>query len=188
MEHAGLHQKLKMAISQRNILVLLGSVLLFANVVLAICLFSQKQRTIVVPANLRQEMEFKGNDISVSYLEEMSTFFSSLLLDLTPKNITHKSKLVLKHVEPSAYHTLQTYFEREQKKHQEYNLATYFHLTEIVTNPELLYVDIYGVLTSQFGTEGAKEQNVSYRIKYKNVAGKLLILDFRQKLKTQKGG
>ena len=178
------HQRIKSVISQRNILLLLGSIVLFANIVLTLSLFGQKQRTIIIPANLKQEIEFVGSEVSVSYLEEMTTFFTSLLLDLTPTNIDHKSKIILRYVEPSAYHNLQHYLDEEIKKHKEYNLTTSFSLTELRVIPELLYVDIYGVLTSKFGIEGYKDQDVVYRISYKNVQGKLLVTGFSEK----KGG
>lgn len=178
------HQRLKSVISQRNILLLLGFIALFANIVLTLSLFGQKQRTIIIPANLKQEIEFVGSEVSVSYLEEMTTFFTSLLLDLTPTNIDHKSKIVLRYVEPSAYHNLQHYLDQEIKKHKEYNLTTSFSLTELRVIPELLHVDIYGVLTSKFGVEGHKDQDVVYRISYKNVQGKLLVTGFSEK----KGG
>lgn len=177
------HQNLKSAVSQRNVLIVIGGILLLSNIVLSICLFTQKQKTIIVPANLQKELEFSGNEVSISYLEEMTTLFSNLLLDLTPKNIAYKSKLVLRYVEPGAYHDLQSYFDKEEKKHKEYNLVSNFSLTEMNVIPDLLSVDIYGVLISKFGSEGTKEQNVVYRISYKNVGGKLLITGFTRNLK-----
>ena len=162
---------------QRNFLAVMGCVLLLVNVILAACLYGRSEKTIIVPAQLNQEVSLSGSEFSDSYMEEMTNFFIGLLLDLTPDNVGYKSSIVLKHVEPSAYNDLQKYFKEEEAKHKKYNLATHFSVTGILeVSP--LEREVEGVLTSRFGDTGKKDQQLSCRIGYKNRNGRLLLEKF----------
>lgn len=172
------HQSLKTVIKQRNVLLGLCIILILTSFVLSLCVISKKERIMLIPAGLSREVEFIGSQVSVSYLEEMTAFFSTLLLELTPQNIEYKSKQLLKYVEPSAYHSLKKYFSEEMEKHKKYNLATNFTLLEIKVNPEEVCAEVRGVLGARFTEFGAEEQNVTYKISYRNSRGRLLITEF----------
>lgn len=172
------HTHLKVAISQRNIALAVSCVLMSTSLVLSVCLLNKNERTIIIPATLNRELEFVDNKMSVSYLEEMTAFFANLLLDLTPQNITYKSKQLLKYVEPSSYHTIEKYFLEEVEKHNKYNLATSFTLLEIKVAPETLTAEIRGVLQAKFSETESEQQNVTYKIHYKNSGSRLLITKF----------
>lgn len=172
------HQGLKSAIRQRNISLALSGVLMLTNLTLSVCLLNKVEKTIIVPASLQRSVEFKGTEMSLAYLEEMTIFFMNLLLELTPQNIEYKSRHLLKYVEPSAYHNLENYFKEEIEKHKKYNLATVFTLLEIKLTPNTLSAEIRGVLSGKFVEDGVHQQAVNYRISYKNANGRLLITEF----------
>jgi len=162
---------------QRNLLIVIGGALLITNVILAACLYGHTDRTIIVPAQLNQEVSLSGAEFSESYMEEMTTFFLGLLLDLTPDNVEYKSSLVLKHVAPGSYNDLKKYFKEEAEKHKKYSLATHFSVTAISVS-SAMEREVTGMLTSRFGDTGKKDQQVSYRIGYRNKNGRLLLEKF----------
>lgn len=172
------HQSLKVAINQRNSSFVICGILMATCLVLSVCLLNKNEKTIIIPATLSRELEFVGSHMSTSYLEEMTHFFTNLLLDLTPQNIEYKSKQLLKYAEPASYHILEKYFAEESDKHKKYNLATSFTLLEIKVMPESLSAEVRGVLQAKFAEAGSEQQNVSYRIHYKNSGSKLLITKF----------
>jgi len=162
---------------QRNILIVIGGVLLVTNFILAACLYGHTEKTIIVPTQLNQEVSFAGMEFSESYIEEMTNFFLGLLLDLTPDNVEYKSSLVLKHVEPGSYKNLKKYFKEEAEKHSKYRLSTHFSVTS-VSAISSMEREVTGILTSRFGDTGKKDQKVSYRIGYGNKNGRLLLEKF----------
>lgn len=172
------HQTLKVIYKQRNTLSIICMLLMLMNFFLSLCLLSKQEKTIIVPATLQKEVEFLNTAMPVGYLEEMTMFFMTLLLDLTPQNIEYKSKHLLRYVEPSSYHVMENYFKQELEKHKKYNFSTSFALTEVKIIPEALEAEIKGVLTSKFLEHGTDLQHVRYRIAYKNAHGRLLITKF----------
>ncbi|MDZ5762757.1 Type IV conjugative transfer system protein TraE N-terminal domain protein [Candidatus Cyrtobacter comes] len=103
---------------KKNVLFLISVALLVSNVILSIFVISSKEKIIIVPPSLKEEFSVSGSDFSDSYIEQMTLFFSDLLLDLTPDNIKYKSEILLKYVDSSSYHALSEYYEKEAEKHK----------------------------------------------------------------------
>ena len=162
---------------QRKYLLCIAGAMIAANLALSICLFGKSDKTIIVPAQLGEPISVSSSELSESYIEQMTEFFSGLLLDLTPSNVGYKSAVALKHVDSSGYTELQNYFKEEEEKHKKYNLATHFSPTciKVLSNLER---EVSGILTSRFGDAGKQETHVSYRIKYRNKGGRLWLEKF----------
>lgn len=176
-----LYQKQQQLRLQRNILLVLGLVLLFSNILLSIFVLNKADKTIIIPATLAREVAMVEGRFSDSYIEEMTIFFSNLLLDLTPETIDYKSSILLRFVEPSSYHVLQEYFVQEGVKYRKYNLSTNFHVKAIRVLSGGNMAEIDGILTSRFGEESMKENKVTYKIEYKGFGGRLQIVSFKVK-------
>ncbi len=173
-----LDKKLQQALSQRNAVCVFVLVLLACTMLLSIAILTKSEKTVLVPAGFQKEMEVSGNEISGSYLEEVTTFFVTMLLDVTPSDVDYKFKLMLKHIAPDSYHTLEKHLKEEAEKHKKYNLSTSFVLEEIKILQDPLSVLVSGKLTSKFVESGVFEKRVTYRISYKNVRGRLFIKGF----------
>ena len=66
-------------------------------------------------------------------------------------------------------------------RYKKYRVATKFDLSNIRILDQGRKVEVEGVFSSSFG-EGSKDQRkVTYSILYKKSAGKLLIVEFKQK-------
>lgn len=163
---------------QRNALIIISVVLLFINALFAVSYFSRTEKIILVPPHLTKEVGVSDNVFSESYIEEMTDFFATLMLNLTADNIKYRSSVLLKHVDSGSYHVIQNHFKEEEDKYLKYNLATQFTATDMKVNAQGLVCIIRGVLVSKFADTGAQENRVAYRIEYKNSKGRLLIKSF----------
>lgn len=164
--------------TQRLVLCFVLVCLLISNMFLAGLVFSQKSKTILVPPFLNKTVSLEGDSFSKSYIEEMTSFFIYLLLELSKDSISYKSERLLRHVDADSYETLKMYFKEEEKKLKDYNLKTSFTVTKLSVHNDNLGADITGVLKSFFVGEGEKESQASFRIRYKDEYGRLFIKRF----------
>jgi type IV conjugative transfer system protein TraE len=101
---------------QRNLLAVLLGVMFLSNIFLSTSLLLKDTRIVIVPAGLTNEVVVSNAGVSNSYVEEMTSFFLSYLLDLSPSNINYRSQVILRHVIPEYYQTMNNYFKEEIKK------------------------------------------------------------------------
>lgn len=161
---------------QRNACFVLSIALLAGNLVLSVILLTAEKQIILVPTGLNKESTISSINLSNSYLEEMSIYFISKFLDLTPHNIDYQTNIVLTHTEPANYSKMKEFFIKEKKKYVEYNLATYFVIKTLEV--ENLTVTAHGTLLSQFANHGKTQEETSYRITYAYKSGLLTITNF----------
>lgn len=163
---------------QRNILLVLFIVSLFICLMQSVVIVTKDNKTIVIPTNLTKEISVSDYSVSRSYIEEMSNFFLSFLLDLTPSNINYKSDIILRHISADFYQEMKGYFTKEIAKYKEYALLTTFNLSELEIDEKALKVRAKGQLITYFGKTGFKQEPVIYQIKYIYKGSKLLISKF----------
>ena len=166
-------QNLKM---QRNFVLAICVVLLAANIILSAKILLSDRQIILVPPNVGQWVSLTDKQLSPAYLEEMSVYFLSKLLDITSDNINYQSDIVLRHTSPSYHLQMSEFFAGEKKKYAEYNLTTYFIAKSLKIDG--LNVTATGTLLSQFATRGKREEEVTYRISYDYKGGVLTIANF----------
>lgn len=178
MEISILANKQQNLLLQRNILVVVGIILLFSNVLLSGYVLTSERQVYIVPAHLNREMIISNKYISSSYLEEMSIFYLNLLLGLNESNIDYNKDIVLRHIHPSFYNHISSFLEQEKKRYQDYRLSTYFKLTKLTIDNKNLIVLASGVLTSYFGKNSKSTDQVNYKIEYDYSGGMLTIKNF----------
>jgi len=179
MNPAVLHQQTKSLFIQRNCLFVIASLLLVSNFCLAVTTLMHKEKTILVPATLSKDVAINGDHFSLEYLEEMTLFFSDLLLDLTPDNIAYKSAVALKYIHPSHYHELKEYFKTEEERFKKYGLTTKFTLANIKITKNA--AEITGILNSKFGSESQQSKETVFVIEYIRSNQGLQIKSFKAK-------
>lgn len=81
-------------------------------------------------------------------------------------------------MDADSYESLKAYFEEEGKKLKDYQLKTSFSVSKLTVHTDNLGADIKGILKSDFLSEGVKESQASYRIRYKGEHGRLFIKRF----------
>lgn len=165
---------------QRNLFLVFVVIILVSDLLLTIQLFRSKEKIIMVPGIFR-EMQVSDNGVSDSYLEESSLLFLSALLDLTPETVEHKKDIILKYTSNSNKRYIQQikeYFANSAQEHKKFNLTTYFTPKNLKINSRNLQVTASGVLSSNFGKKGYKEEQVEYVMNFEHVARQLKLKEF----------
>jgi type IV conjugative transfer system protein TraE len=163
---------------QRNYAALLCLLMLISNLVLVISLFRAEKQIILVPPGLTREVTLSEYQLGDKYLEEISLFFLSKLLDLNTHNIGYQQSVILRHTSSSFYPQMKLFLAEENKKYAEYNLTTYFIPETLKIDSTNLTVIAKGCLYSQFARSGKNQQEVSYLLEFDYVGGILTISNF----------
>ena len=163
---------------QRNIAGAFAGIMLVCNLLLATLFMFMDQIVIVVPHHFSQEVSLKGSKPSQSYVEEWASYYTFLLLTVSPKTFSYQKGKVLKSVVPQYYGALsQRLLERgEMIKRQ--NLSTVFHPTKF--SIEGMSATVTGILDSYIGDKRIKSSKKTYRLKFVFHAGRLFIEEFME--------
>jgi type IV conjugative transfer system protein TraE len=148
--------------------------------VLGIRIITGQERVILVPG-LNQQLWTSKDGVSASYLEEATTMYLPLLLDLDYTSIDWKKERLLSHVSQSdaAYmRELTDYFARTKERYKQFSLSTHFAVKKLETSPKELTVKAYGTLMSRFGEKGFESLPAIYGLSFEWLGGKLLLQEF----------
>ena len=171
----------KILYKQRNILLVVCSLLLISNIIFGIIALIKSEKTIIIPA-LKEEVEIQGKmGFSDSYIEQMTLFYIDMLFDLTPDNIDYKSQILLKHVDSKSYHNFVEHYKKEKEKYKKYKLSTKFDITSINILKNGETVEVSGVLSSHFGKGSEAQKQAIFVIGYTKSQGRLLVKTFSEK-------
>lgn len=165
---------------QRNIFMSMFFLAMGSLVLVSIKLVSLDERIVLVPG-LNQEAWVSGDGVSSSYLEEVTTMYLPMLVDLDSTSIDWKRDRVLRHVsnsKESYLRELGAYFTRVKQQYEQFSLSTHFALKKLESSPKNLTVRAHGQLVSRFGDRGFESEPVSYGLSYEWVGGRLLLKEF----------
>ena len=166
------------AFKERNQIAIIAAVVAMSNIILVAFLFSNKERVVIVPAQINTQMWTERKVVSKEYLEEMSLFFSHLLFDVSPHSMAYQRDVILRNVDPSSYNSLKHKLIKEEQKYKKENLTTTFRPTKIIVNTKKLETLVTGYLTSFVGGKQMQQITDNYLIKFRYDAGRLFIKSF----------
>lgn len=169
------------AFKQRNQIAILAAIIAVSNLVLVAFLFANKERVIVVPAQINTQIWTERKAVSKEYLEEMSLFFAHLLFDVTPHSMAYQRDVILRNVDPASYNSLKYQLIKEEQKYLKENLATTFRPNKVIVNTNKLETLLTGYLTSFVGGKQMQQITDTYLIKFRYDAGRLFIKSFEVK-------
>jgi type IV conjugative transfer system protein TraE len=165
---------------QRNVFLLLSLIAIASCLFLSLRLVNTSDRVILVPG-LQQEVWTTDQEVSSSYLEETSSMYLPMLLDLDCGSIDWKRDHIMKYVSHSDERymkSLNEYFATTKAKYQQFSLSTHFAVKKFEVNPKTLQVRAHGQLTSRFGERGLEILPAIYGLEFEWVGGKLLLTKF----------
>lgn len=169
--------------TQRNFFLVYSLVLSVVCVPLVLKVCFGTEKTIIVPGASR-EAWITDKGVSQSYLEEVTTTYLPLLLDLDVYNIFWKrDKILTDYVSESneKYRKdLHDYFARVKEYYTHHSLSTHFALKNIDSDPTNMTVIAHGLLVQHFGNKGREVEKRSYMLKLEWVGRKLLIKEFKR--------
>lgn len=166
------------AFKERNQIAIVAFIVAISNLALIVLLFANKERVVLVPAQINQEMWTERKAVSKEYLEEMTLFFSHLLFDVSPHSMPYQRDVILRNVDPSVYNSLKHKLVKEEEKYKKENLTTTFRPTKLVVNTKKLETLLTGYLTSFVGGKQMQQITDTYLIKFRYDAGRLFIKSF----------
>ncbi len=178
MKLSKIKHNLSLAFKQKNQMLAIVLIIGLSNLFLAAYLFSNKERIVVIPANVNNAFWTEHRSVSKEYLEEMAMFFTNLLLDVSPHTMTYQRDIILRNVDSSAYNQIKNKLIKEEARYKEENLATTFRPTEIITNNTKLQVYIKGYLISYVSGKKVSENEEKYLLQFRYDANRLFIKSF----------
>lgn len=115
MEKRTFQDKLKVLISQRNVLALCVVALSIAVIKLSFTVQSKEERVVIIPTT-GPSFWVEKSRTSKEYLNIIGIFLSDLLLTRTPADIAWKNEQILCHAHPNFYSQLKKALAEEKEK------------------------------------------------------------------------
>lgn len=146
---------------------------------------SNRERIIITPPTLDKNFWVTHQEVSESYLSQMSLFFSYLRLNVTPSNVTTQQELLLRYVDPAYYGEFKNTLLKEAERIVKEHISSSFYPVKLEVNTQELYVHITGDFLSSIGSTQIPIQRITYFIQFSYQNGKLFIRQIQEILKDE---
>jgi conjugal transfer pilus assembly protein TraE len=159
---------------------LVGSIA--ANLVLALFAvrLSGQERIVVIPPSVHKTFWVEQERVSSEYLEQMGYFLMQLVLNVTPQNVDHQSRLLLQYASPSAFGELRTQLSTNAERLKRDSAATVFSAHDLSVDEGSLKVGVRGQLTTFVSDRRVSEVSKGYAIEFQYTGGRLTLKAFRE--------
>lgn len=172
-------ESLEKLIKQRNAFLVLSLGMMLANILTASLLFFKNERIVIVPAYFKQTFWTEGELVSDSYIEEMSLFFTKLMLDTTPDSHKYRRDVILRYVAPKYYHELEKKLIAEAERLYKEGVTTSFMPKEVKV--KALGAEVTGLLISYISGTRVGEVKETYQLQFGNTGGIFMLENFTVK-------
>lgn len=139
-----------------------------------------RERIVIVPPIVNRDFWVGTDTVSDSYLEQMSEFFTGLLLNVTPNSFATRAEHLLQHVAPNAYPTLKTQLVERQLELERRAISTAFYPASFKVDRSKLLVELKGELKILVGNAAIQSQTKIYHIQFSQHQGRLYIQQFSE--------
>lgn len=139
-----------------------------------------RERTIVVPPTLERSFWVSGGAASTEYLEQMSVWAASLVLDVSPSTVQYKNAKLLEFVAPSAHGAIKEAGELAAKRIKRDNASTMFAIEKISTDLERLASVLSGKLDTYINGQRVTTVTRHYLVRYRMSSGRAYITEFSE--------
>lgn len=173
---------LEKLISQRNgYLVLAGGALIICLLqTFTILILMGREKIVIVPPSIEKSFWVSAQNVSPEYLSEMTMFFTSLRLNMTPDNSGIQRETLLRYTDSAYYNTLNSALVKEADRLNEQHINLAFYTANIKVDAKRLEAIIEGDLKANVGDAALPTKRVKYLVGYRYDAGRLLIKSFEE--------
>ena len=161
--------------SQLNAWIRIAVLMGVSTLILSVCVFYKTEKVILVPPHITKSFWIRGDEVSKSYLEEMGVYMTKLLLDLSPSNLDHNHRVLLRYATPEAHGKLEKQFFEEAQEYKGLQLTTHFKPVSVTANPQKLEVEVKGTLTSFVASKEVKSTQEILCLKFTHRGNGLLL-------------
>jgi conjugal transfer pilus assembly protein TraE len=174
-----LNHRLGDLLHQRNLLLSLSVGLMSLNFTQALFTLFHRERIIVMPPDLKQEVWLEKNKVSASYLEEMALFFADLILESSPESTAYKRDIILRNTVSEGYGPLKAHLLSDEERLKKDHVTTSFQANSAKVDPHHLTVELTGDLLQFVGEKRVSQSRDRYQFQFAYKAGRLLIKSFK---------
>ena len=165
---------------QANRWQLFAFLLSLANVLLAVRIAGSDnhEKTVLVPPSLERPVWVRSDKVSAAYLQEMSRYFSTLILNVTPKSVDSGIDVFLRYVSPAAFGKLRNSMELQAQRLKRNSVSTAFYPVDYQIKEKAREVVVMGDFITIVGTQKVPAQRRAWRLTYALSDGRLWITEF----------
>ena len=163
-------------------LLLVSGTLLLSNLFLALlCWYTTvHQSRTIVPVTITSPFSVSDSRVDAAYLQQMSLFFLSNRLDVTPSTVDESHQLLLEYTTPAFYAAFQDILQQEDLRVKHDKISSTFFVSSIQTNPVTLTALAKGMLNRWVGERALSPAKKTYRIQYAYQNGRIHIVSFTE--------
>jgi conjugal transfer pilus assembly protein TraE len=137
------------------------------------------EKTIVTPPIIEKSFWIKGSEVSPEYLEEITRFLSTLVLNSTPKSIDGNIEMFLRYVDPLVYGDLRAIMGAKADKVKKLDMSTAFYPVKMSTKSETeKTVVVEGDFVTIVGSKQVNKERRSWRFAYAFNGGRLWVKEY----------
>jgi len=154
--------------------------LVATNVLLAVTIMGTDttEKTVVVPPTIERSFWVKGAEVSPEYLEEMSRYLSTLVLNATPKSVDANIDVFLRYVDPNAYGAIRSRMAIQAERLRRDDVSTVFYPVAYQTSTEKAQVAVTGDFVTVVGKQIVSSVRRSWRFDFTHTGGRLWVSEF----------
>ena len=155
-------------------------IMVIANVLLVSYVINTdtREKTIVIPPEIKQPFSIQGHHASPEYLTQVGEWFASLALSYTPKNVDYRINLFLRYAAPERYSVLQTHLQDEAARIKRNEMSAMFFPIDAKVRGD--YVAITGQQLLRVGKEVVADKHIAYRMQFRLQDRFLHIVEFKE--------
>ena len=164
-------------------LLILLSVCLVANAVLALaCVhFAGRERVVLVPPEIHKSFWVEPEALSAEYLEQMGYFLLQLTLNVTPQNVDHQARVLLRYADPEVAGALRSTLTASAERLKRDGAATVFSAQDVSVDLPRRRVTARGRLTTYVSDRRVSELIKTYHLGFTVRAGRVSVVSFQEK-------
>jgi len=171
--------------SARRATTLLAALLLLsmlATTLLAVLVWRQsgRERVVLVPPAIHKTFWVDGERASAEYLEQMGYFLAQLTLNVTPQNVEHQGRVLLRYASPEAYGDLRTSLMTTAERVKRDGASTVFSAQDLLVDEATQRVGLRGMLSTFISDRRVSETSKGYVIELHTAGGRLYVRRIRE--------
>lgn len=174
------NKKNDILIFQRNLAILIATILLVTALFLSFAILKKETTTILVPFGFNDKISISSKRPRNDYLEAISRDIINTMFNLTPNNVDYVEKTILFYADGSAYGTIKSQLEKLKESVVSKKFTTIFYINSIYPNSSSMTATIEGTLHTYFGQKEISKNKKKYEIKYNYKAGRLSLIGFSE--------
>jgi len=176
--------KILLLVKRRNLLTVGLTFSFLLNLVQAITTASLvgHTRIVVVPPQIKEPFWIEPDNVSEEYLRQMTDYFLTLILNVTPATTELKRAMILRSVHPKSYGLVKEQLLTDETEIKKRQISRFFVPITYEINQAARWVKVQGDLTILVGQQPVSVERVQYRLQYQLEAGRLLIEAFSEEV------